>query len=214
MNKKVLGATLTLLTAVLLAAPLLVTAEACCCRGRWRKPTIATVEYSIQVWPAPSQPADYERITGDNIVMGYRNLATFGTPPLVANPPVGATYGSGGFGLKIAVCGEDFELVGEVQKKILLFVIYTDGRGMEISKWSFTIVPSEDATALGAVGDTLEGWLMMRNGKTIVTSTTGTGIFEGARLIGDLTTTPYLVGQVIFTVGVGSGCIVFPRGFP
>jgi len=216
-NKKSLGMILVLLTVVMLAATLVGNAEACCYGGKWRKPVIATVEYSIQVWPVLPQPADYEKITGDNIVMGYKNLATFGTPPLVETyPPTMADFGkgSGGFRLVITRGGEDLELFAAVQKKILLFVIYTDGRAVEISKWSFTIVPSEDATTLGAVGDALEGWLLMRNGKTLITSTTGTGVFEGARLIGDLTTTAYSGGPVIFTVSVGSGLIVFPRGLP
>ena len=215
MNKKVLGTTLVLLTVAMLAAPLLGTAEACCYGRRWRKPAIATVEYNIQVWPSPSQP-DFEPITGDNIVMGSKNLATFGTPPLVETyPPTIADYGKGGFRLDIQVGGEDFELVATVQKKILLFVVYTDGDTIEISKWSLEIVESTDAIALGAVGDTLEGCLMWRNDKSLVTSTAGTGIFKGARLIGDLTTTAYpITSNVIFTVAVGSGHIIFPRGFP
>ena len=69
MNKKVLGMTLVLLTAVMLAAPLLGTAEACCYGRRWRKPAIATVEYSIQVWPALPLPADYEPITGETMMI-------------------------------------------------------------------------------------------------------------------------------------------------
>ncbi len=215
MNKKGLGTILVLLTVVMLAATLVGNAEACCYGGRWRKPVIATVEYSIQVWPVLPLPADYEKITGDNIVMGYKNLATFGTPPLVETyPPTMADFGKGGFRLAITKGNEDFELFAAVHKKMLLFVIYTDDRSVEISKWSFTIVPSEDATTLGAVGDALEGWLIMRNYKTLITSTTGTGIFEGARLIGDLTTTAYSAGPVIFTVAVGSGLIVFPRGLP
>jgi hypothetical protein len=117
------------------------------------------------------------------------------------------------------VGGNDYELFAAVQKKILYFVQYTDGRNIEISKWSFTTVESADAIALDAVGDTLEGWLIMRNNKIVVTSTAGTGIFNGARLIGDLTYTVYPVvtpsgGMVFFTDGVGSGHIVFPRGFP
>ena len=215
MNKKVLGTTLVLLTVAMLAAPLLGTAEACCYGRRWRKPAIATVEYSIQVWPSPSQP-DFEPITGDNIVTGSKNLATFGTPPLVETyPPPIAYYGRGGFRLAIQVGDEDFELIATVQKKILLFVVYTNGDIIEISKWSLEIVESTDAIALDAVGDTLEGWLMWRNDKSLVTSTAGTGIFKGARLIGDLTTTAYpITSTVIFTVAVGSGHIIFPRGFP
>jgi hypothetical protein len=223
MNKKVLGTTLVLLTVAILAAPLLGTAEACCCRGRWRKPTIATVEYSIEVWPVLPLPANYEQLTGDNIQTGYRNLPTFGIPPFIDSLPTPPLpwdlYGSGGFKLAITVGGEDFELFAAVQKKILLFAVYTDGGSVEISKWSFTIVDEGDAIALGAVGDTLEGWLIMRNYKTVVTSTAGTGIFNGARLIGDLTTTAYPAvtpagNLVFFTVAVGSGHIVFPRGFP
>ena len=220
MNKKVLGITLVLLTVAMLAAPLLGTAEACCYGRRWRKPAIATVEYSIQVWPALPLPADYEPITGDNIAMGYKNLATVGTPPLVETyPPTIASYGKGGFKLAITIDGQDYELFAAVQKKILWFVQYTDGRNIEISKWSFTIVESADAITLDAVGDTLEGWLMMRNNKIVVMSTAGTGIFNGAHLIGDLTYTVYPVvtpngNMVFFTVGIGSGHIVFPRGLP
>jgi hypothetical protein len=109
--------------------------------------------------------------------------------------------------------------MAEVEKKIHLFIKYTDGGNIEISKWSFTVVSSEDATDLGAVGNTMEGWLFSKNGKTTVTSAKGTGIFRHALLIGDLTYTPYFVPTpsgraLIFTVGVGSGKIVFPRGFP
>jgi hypothetical protein len=97
MNKKFLVIAVALMAVAMLAAPLIGNAEACCYGRRWRRPAVATVEYSIQVWPALPLPADYEPITGDNIAMGFRNLATFGNPPLVEiYPPDIASYGKGG----------------------------------------------------------------------------------------------------------------------
>ena len=59
MNKKILA--LTLLTLVMLTTPLIGSAQACGW-GRWRKPAVASVEYSIEVWPALSQSEDFETI--------------------------------------------------------------------------------------------------------------------------------------------------------
>lgn len=219
MDKKIFGIVLILLTVVILAAPMLGTAEACGW-GRRRNPVIATVEYSMELWPSGTQPDNFEVLTGDDIVMGYRNLATYGNPPFLDTyPPSLLDFGKGGFRLTITKGGEDFELIAEVQNLILYFVQYTDGSTREIAKWSFEIVSNDDAIALDAVGDTLEGWLLMRNGKGLVTSIRGTGIFKGACLRCDLTITPYYISTpggnfVIFTVGVGSGLIVLPRGLP
>jgi hypothetical protein len=54
MNKKVLGMTLVLLTAVMLAAHLLGTAEACGYGGRWRRPTVARVEITVETEFGPA----------------------------------------------------------------------------------------------------------------------------------------------------------------
>jgi hypothetical protein len=219
MNKKVLGMILALLTVAMLTAPMLGTVEACGW-GRRRRPVIASVEYSMEMWPNATQPDNFEKLTGDDIVAGYKNLGTFGNPPFVETyPPTIADYGKGGFRFTITKGNKDFELIAEAQNTIFLFVVYTDGRARGIEKWSFKIVSNDDATALGAVGDTLEGWVLIRNDKSLVTSVKGTGIFKGAHLRGDITITPYPLttpagNTIIFTVGVGSGLIVLPKGFP
>jgi hypothetical protein len=56
MNKKVLGIALILLTVAMLAAPMLGTVEACGC-GRRRKPVIASVEYTMEMWPNAKKSA-------------------------------------------------------------------------------------------------------------------------------------------------------------
>jgi len=198
----------TLLTLVMLTASLIGTAQACGHRGRCRKPTIATFEYIFDVWPVFPLPTDYEKIEGDNIIMGYKNLPLFGNYPLIDTyPPTVADYGKGGIKLTLSIGEEDFVLFGDVQKKIFLFILYANGRSIEIAEWSFTILDEGDAADLDAVGSSMEGWLMGRNGNFVVKSTGGTGVFEGAKLNGKQIITAYVAGQALMTHAVGWGQI-------
>ncbi|MCZ2808766.1 MAG: hypothetical protein O2V44_05375 [Candidatus Bathyarchaeota archaeon] len=234
MKKKILGVFISLLVVVMLAIPLIGAVQA----GYGGK-NKATFEWYVEQWPLRSEngPEDTKSHIiekEDGTMMIYKNLHTYGEPPLVDDvslppstptPPWAPAYGdypNGGIRLTVTPEGEDsYTLIGRFEKT-MLYIAYNPKAGiLENSKWSFTITAVEDGDAPdGAVGSTMCGTIKSWQGGSpmVIKSTKGTGIFEGAFLRGTHTT---LVGGVIipgpppmqfviFTWSTGSGEITFP----
>ena len=238
MKKKILGVFISLLVVAMLAIPFIGTVQA----GYGGK-NKATFEWYVEQWPLRSEngPEDtkshiIEKEDGTMVV--WKNLHTYGHPPLVnadpddplddvhlfpLTPPWNPTwndYPNGGIRLTVTPEGEDpYTLIGSFEKT-MLWIQYNPKSGMlENSKWSFTITAVEDGDAPdGAVGSTMYGTIKSWQGGSpmVIKSTKGTGIFEGAFLRGTHTTSvgPVFeiipISYVLFTWSTGSGEIVFP----
>jgi hypothetical protein len=231
-----------LLAAVLLATPLVGAAQAVGNGALLNKPTFATYEYSMEVWPVAADEAalfGYEAFVGHK-VSGWKNVMTYGgaydgelfDDDLGPDYPFVETYipipesdltgvlmgdwGKGGIKLTLTIGENDYELVGTVTKFMPLVATYEHGMFVD-AEWTFTIVDLGDAAVLGAVGSTMEGWSMNKNGNFVVHSTGGTGFFEGAKLRGtqysvphpvlDLSTLPPTFTGSLFSVETGWGTI-------
>jgi hypothetical protein len=244
MKKKIF--VVVLLSVVLLATPFIGTVMAVGGGALLNRPTFATYEYSIELWAVPDEDEralfGYEVIEGDK-VSGWKNLMTYGGAydgvyfdhdlgpdyPFVetyipipnTDPPLTGVlvndWGKGGIKLTLTIGENEYELVGTVTKFMPLVATYEHGMFID-AEWTFTIVDvGDDAAALGAVGSTLEGWTVNRNGNFVVHSTDGTGFFEGAKLRGTQYTTPHPIIDPttvppsftgsLFTVETGWGTI-------
>ena len=236
MKKKIV--VVILLAAVLLATPLVGAAQAVGNGALLNKPTFATYEYSMEVWPVAADEAalfGYEAFVGHK-VSGWKNVMTYGGAydgelfdddlgpdyPFVetyipipnTDPPLTGVlvndWGKGGIKLTLTIGENEYELVGTVTKFMPLVATYEHGMFID-AEWTFTIVDvGVDAAALGAVGSTLEGWTMNRNGNFVVHSTGGTGFFKGAKLRGTQTSIAHPVLPFtgsLFTVETGWGTI-------
>jgi len=233
MNKKVLVIAVVLMAVAMLAIPLIGAVQA----GYGGK-NKATFEWYVEQWPLNrNNPPPEDTIAHiiekkDGTMYVYKNLHTYGEPPLVGNvylypnmPPTlwepdWEDYPNGGIRLTVTPEGEDpYTLIGSFEKT-MLWIQYNPKSGMlENSKWSFTITAVEDGDAPdGAVGSTMYGTIKSWQGGSpmVIKSTKGTGIFEGAFLRGTHTTSvgPVFeiipISYVLFTWSTGSGEIVFP----
>jgi hypothetical protein len=231
MNKKVVVFAVFFLAVAMLATPVMAVGGG----ALLNRPTFATYEYSIEVWSVPADEAalyGYEAFVGHK-VSGWKNVMTYGgayhgelfdhdlgpdypfvetyipIPDSDLTGVLASDWGKGGIKLTLTIGENDYELVGTVTKFMPLVASYEHGMFVN-AEWTFTIVDLGDAAALGAVGSTLEGWTMNKNGNFVVHSTDGTGFFEGAKLRGTQTSIAHPVLPFtgsLFTVETGWGTI-------
>ena len=221
MSRKII--VVTLFTLVILMTPIIGTVLAVGLDGIDTRPTIAKFEFSLETWPTLSQP-NFEIIPPDKkITYGWKNLNTHGgLPPsydfvenyiptgpdeLSVNP---LDYLKGGIKLTLTIGEEEHDLIGTVDRQVLLYIQYNNGRNFGVDEWSITIVDKADAATLGAVGSTIGGSFVNHNGNRILKSTGGTGFFEGVKLTAKATAVtayPIIGMTAVFVVTTGWGIL-------
>ena len=204
-KRKIFGLALVIAMIAVLATPLAAA-----------KPTIKSVEFRIESWPAPLEIGDYSKMkeipAGESGNSKLIRVPTRGVPPLVdyvpdANPPsvwMPLLLASSG-GVRLDIDGmSTYE--GTVDQMVIHDNTFADGSWSAIEKWAFTF---DDGTL--EVSAT-----MLRNGMGKCVGTRGTGIFEGAKFTGEFETVSnwyYLAGfdlEACFKIQEGTGEIMFP----
>jgi hypothetical protein len=169
-KRKILGLALAIAMIAALATPLVVA-----------KPSVKSVEFRIESWPALIGVGDYSKMkvipAGESGNSKLLRTPTFGVPPLVDDVPDPAAWiplllaSSGGVRLAIDGMGT---FVGAVEAMIIHVNTFADGSESGNERWAFIF--AEGTLEVSAN--------FLRNGMGKCVGTRGTGIFEGAKFTG------------------------------
>jgi hypothetical protein len=208
-----------LLTAVMLATPLVVCVNA--------KPATATVVFRSETWGDRDNPNEKNRmgVTGNSSNVLMKQINIIGIPPLTdITPPnqpttADATAYRGGIRLEITEDSNTYTLLGTVEQLLVTAMAIKAGSG-----WG--LVSNEKATVTiteNPVGDAPDGWegstlelsIIMIRGNGKILGNKGTGIFENAQFRGtySLAATQFFVPSlgtvVVYKVQWGTGEMMF-----
>ena len=177
MNRKILVTVVFLVSAALLATPLVVTAGA--------KPTIASFAFRVETWP--DLAGDFDKFkhfsAGESENGVIIRIPSIGNAPLIDDVPDNTWpswyqyLGRGGVRLTIDGMGT---YVGNVTQMVIHSNFFANEVKFSIEKWTFTFDEG-----------TLEVSVNTANGEGKCIGTRGTGIFAGVKFSGTFDTHAY-----------------------
>jgi hypothetical protein len=202
-KKKILGFALAFVFLSMLATPMVSA-----------KPTIKSVAFRIESWPAPTEVGDYSKMkaitAGESGNSKLLRLPTLGVPPLVDDVPeddpavwIPLLFVARG-GVRLTIDGMGTR-EGTVDQMIIHSNTFADGSASDNQKWTFTF--AEGTLEVSVKTD--------KNGMGKCVGTRGTGIFEGAKFTGTFEVNLYWYYLAAFdlwagfTIQEGTGEIMF-----
>jgi hypothetical protein len=204
LKRKILGLALVIAMIAVLATPLAAA-----------KPTIKSVEFRIESWPAPTGVGDYSKLkafpAGESGNSKMIKGPTMGVPPLLddipdSDPAVWVPYlmsAKGGVRLTIDGMGTR---EGIVEAMVIHDNTFADGSWSDSEKCTFTF--AEGTLEISAK--------LFTNGMGKCVGTRGTGIFEEAKFTGTFEVNLYWYYLALydlwagFKIQEGTGELMFP----